>query len=277
MTLPFQGIHYLHTLKEYHAIRALYEKGSDFVVIGGGYIGTEMAAALQMNGKQVTLITQESSLLNYKVPHDFSQFLSSYFCEKGVSLLPNETVIDVEVKEEHSVVVTESGKRIICDGVIAGVGTSPNCELAKSAHLNCENGIIVDRYLQTSNEDIYAAGDIANFFSPILNMRLRCEHEDTAKTMGTTVGLNMAGDKQEYTHLPYFYSDLFEIGYMAIGKTTAKLEMIEQWDELYRQGTIYYIEDGIIMGGTMIGIWDQVDHMRHLIASKTPIDSLINV
>ena len=274
--LPFEGVNYLHTLKEYHAICNLYEKGSEFVVIGGGYIGTEIAAAFQMNGKQVTLITQENSLLSYKVPADFSQFLSNYYCEKGVSYLPSETVIDVEKKDEQYVVATNSGKRLVCDGVIAGVGTTPNTQLAIDTNLKCDNGITVDRHLRTSNEDIYAAGDVANFFSPILNMRMRCEHEDAAKTMGATAGRNMAGKRDEYTHLPYFYSDLFEIGYMAIGKTTGKLEMVSSWDELYRQGTIYYVENGCIAGATMVGIWDQVDHIRQLIASKATIESILN-
>lgn len=272
--LPFEGVNYLYTLKEYHTLRTFYEKGSEFVVIGGGYIGTEMAAAFQMNGKHVTLITQESSLLSYKVPDEFSKFLSSYYCEKGVNYLPNETVIDVEKKDEQYVVITESGKRIVCDGVIAGIGTTPNVELAKSANIKCDNGIVVNRNLQTSVDDIYAAGDVANFFSPVLNMRMRCEHEDGAKTMGELAGMNMAGAREEYTHLPYFYSDLFEIGYMAIGKTTAKLKMVSHWDELYRQGTIYYVEDGCIAGATMVGIWDQVDHIRTLIASKTPLEAV---
>lgn len=267
-----EGVAYLHTLQDYYKLRTLYENGSEFVVIGGGYIGTEVAAALQMNGKNVTLIIDTPSLLSYKVPQDFSEFLSSYYQEKGVTILSNEHVTSVKKEQTQYLVTTKSGKNLHVDGVIAGVGITPNIDLAKSINLKCDNGITVDRQLRTCDPDIYAAGDVANFYSPHLGMRMRCEHEDAAKTMGKLAGLNMAGAAEEYTHLPYFYSDLFELGYMAVGRTTSQFQMVEDWQELYRQGTIYYLDEGKIVGGMCWGIWDQIDTLREQIASKKQLD-----
>lgn len=265
---PNEGVQTLHTLQDYHRIRDQYESCNEYVVIGSGYIGTEIAAALRMNGKNVTLIFRQPALMFQKLPKGFSAFLNSYYTEKGVHLIPNTTVTSVKKEQTQLRVTTSDGKQILADSVIAGLGTTPNTELAESIGLKCDNGITVNRHLQTSDPDIYAAGDVANFYAPLLEKRIRCEHEDTAKTMGRIVGQNMTGCKEEYTHLPYFYSDLFELGYTAIGMLGNQFEIFEDWHDLYRKGVLYYLENECVVGGMMWGIWDQQDAMRQLIASK---------
>jgi NADPH-dependent 2,4-dienoyl-CoA reductase/sulfur reductase-like enzyme len=126
----------------------------------------------------------------------------------------------------------------------------------------------VNEFLQTSHEDIYAAGDVANFDSPHLGKRVRVEHEDNALTMGEMAGKNMAGAAERYTHLPFFYSDLFDLGYEAVGELDARLETVEDWKDPFREGVVYYLEEGRVRGVLLWNTWGQVDHARELIGSR---------
>ena len=159
---------------------------------------------------------------------------------------------------------------IEADGVVAGLGIQPNVALAEQAGLAVEDGILVDEHLRTSQEAIYAAGDVANFPNPALGRRLRVEHEDNANTMGAAAGRNMAGAARPYTHLPFFYSDLFDLGYEAVGDLDARLETVADWKEPYREGVVYYLGDGRVRGVLLWNVWEQVDAARRLIAEPGP-------
>ena len=128
----------------------------------------------------------------------------------------------------------------------------------------------MDRGLRTSHSDIYAAGDVANFYNPALNQRLRVEHEDNANTMGKIAGRNMAGKRERYDHLPFFYSDLFDLGYEAVGELDSRLETVADWKEPYRKGVIYYLRGGRVRGVLLWNVWEQVDSARKLIAEAGP-------
>jgi len=274
---PDEEVLYFRTLDDYFALRALYDKGEEFIVIGSGYIGTEIAASLAMNGKKVTMIFREPTIGSRKFPHNFSNFLNTYYSEKGVQLVCEQTVTSVTKEHDKFVVQTNGGDTFFVDGVVAGLGIAPSTELAESAGLKVENGIVVDRTLQTSHPDIFSAGDVANFYSPHLEKRLRIEHEDAANTMGRAAGRNMAGAGEEYLYLPYFYSDLFELGYEAIGELSSEMEIVEDWHELYRKGVIYFLRDGYVRGAVLWGIWNQIERIREMIASKEPFtpDALV--
>src|SRR5205814_10698378 len=153
---------------------------------------------------------------------------------------------------------------------LAGLGIVPGVELAEQAGLRVDNGIVVDEACRTSQIDIYAAGDVANFTNPALRARLRVEHEDNANTMGRTAGLNMAGRATPYHHLPFFYSDLFELGYEAVGDVDARLETVADWKEAFHEGVVYYMKDGRVRGVLLWNTWGQVDHARALIAEPGP-------
>jgi NADPH-dependent 2,4-dienoyl-CoA reductase/sulfur reductase-like enzyme len=161
-------------------------------------------------------------------------------------------------------------REIMADAVVAGIGIEPNVDLALAAGLEVENGIRVDRSLRTSHPDIYAAGDVANFYNPSLDQRLRVEHEDNANTMGQLTGQAMAGRTVSYDHLPSFYSDLFELGFEAVGELDARLETVADWKEPYREGMVYYLRDGRVRGVLLWNVWDQVDSARKLIAEAGP-------
>ncbi len=268
LSCPNEGVIYFRTLDDYAHLRALFEKKEEFVVIGDGFIGTELAASLAMNGKKVSLIFRHPTIGSQRYPKSFSQFLSDYFQESGVKLYPQEEITSVSKNGERYRVTMKSGKVIESDGVVAGLGIEPNLELARNMGLKVEDGIVVDGTLQTSCEGIYAAGDVANFYSPTLGKRVRIEHENAANTMGKHAGINMTGKNEQYSYLPYFYSDLFDIGFEAIGELDSKLEMSEKWDELGRHGVVTYQKEGRVRGALLVGVWDQIDRMREIIAKE---------
>lgn len=275
--LPFGGtdIIYYRTVADYHRLRNLTEQGQRFAVIGGGFIGSEIAAALAMNGKEVTMIFPNAGIGQRIFPADLVQFLNDFYREKGVELVAGATATGLEKSGEGATLKLRdersgSERVIAVDGVVAGIGIQPNVELAQMAGLEVDNGILVDPFLQTSQPDIYAAGDVASFYNPTLQTRLRVEHEDNANTMGRIAGQGMAGERVAYEHLPFFYSDLFELGYEAVGELDARLETVVDWQEPYRKGVVYYLRDGQVRGVLLWNVWDQVEAARKLIAQSGP-------
>ncbi len=268
--LPAAGenVIYFRTVDDYRKLRELNERGSEFVVIGGGFIGSEIAAALAMNGKRVTMIFPSNGIGSPVYPQSLSEFLNGYYREKGVTVLAAESVKSVRMAASRSIVTMENGLEISADGVVAGLGILPNTALAEQAGLAVDNGIVVNELLRTSDPDIYAAGDVANFHSAILEVRMRVEHEDNANVMGEMAGRNMAGQSDAYRHQPYFYSDLFDLGYEAVGTIDARLDIVEDWKEPFRKGVIYYLQQGRVRGVLLWNTWGQVSAATKLIAEK---------
>jgi 3-phenylpropionate/trans-cinnamate dioxygenase ferredoxin reductase subunit len=262
------GVIYYRTLDDYRKLRALTERGNSFAVVGGGFIGAEIAAALSMNGKSVTMIFPEEAIGSRVYPRSLAMFLNTYYAKQGVGLITGEGVSEISRRGERHLVRTSSGRSFEADGVVAGIGIEPNTELARSARLAVENGIRVDEYLRTSSPDLYAAGDVACFSSTPLGRFVRVEHEDNARMMGVTAGRNMAGESVPYRHLPFFYSDLFDLGYEAVGDIDARLDTVEDWKEQYREGVVYYLRDGRVMGVLLWNTWGKVDAARALIEER---------
>jgi NADPH-dependent 2,4-dienoyl-CoA reductase/sulfur reductase-like enzyme len=153
---------------------------------------------------------------------------------------------------------------------VAGLGIEPNTPLARAAGLEVRDGIVVDEMLRAGHPDVYAAGDVAAFRNPALGERIRVEHEDNANTMGRAAGRNMAGASEPYHHLPFFYSDLFDLGYEAVGDLDARLETFADWKQPYREGVVYYLRHGRVRGALLWNTWDQVNPARRLIAEPGP-------
>jgi NADPH-dependent 2,4-dienoyl-CoA reductase/sulfur reductase-like enzyme len=156
------------------------------------------------------------------------------------------------------------------DGVVAGIGLEPNTGIARTAKLKTEDGIVVDRFLRTNEPDIYAAGDVASFYNLPLGKQMRVEHEDNANTMGRLAGRNMAGKTEAYRHLPFFYSDMFELGYEAVGEVDSRLEMFADWKRPNKEGVIYYLQNQRVRGVLLWNVWNQVEAARDLIYQPGP-------
>jgi 3-phenylpropionate/trans-cinnamate dioxygenase ferredoxin reductase component len=273
--LPFGEDHiiYFRTLEDYRKLRTLAQQGRRFAVVGGGFIGSEIAAALAMNGKEVVMLFPKEAIGAQAFPADLARFLNGFYRENGVEVLAGETVSGLETHTERLDVRTSSGQEITVDGVVAGIGIEPDVRLAEGAGLEVGDGIVVDEFLRTSSPDVYAAGDVANFYNPDLDKRLRVEHEDNANTMGLLAGRNMAGAAEPYHHLPFFYSDLFELGYEAVGEVDARLETVADWKDLGREGVVYYLREGQVRGVLLWNVWGQVDAARRLIAEPGPFEA----
>jgi NADPH-dependent 2,4-dienoyl-CoA reductase/sulfur reductase-like enzyme len=278
--LPVGGhwINYYRTLQDYQRLRQDTGEGQRFAVIGGGFIGSEIAAALTTNGKEVVMVFPEAGIGSRLFPPDLAAYLNDTYREHGVEVLAGTTVTDVARSGSSFTVTTRSvdsalTRDIEVDGVVAGIGTRPNVELAIAAGLAVDDGIVVDEFLRTSHPDVYAAGDVASFWQPALGRRQRVEHEDNATTMGRAAGRAMAGEPAPYEHLPFFYSDLFDLGYEAVGDLDARLHVEAAWDEPYRQGVLTYRSDGRVRGVLLWNVWDQLDAARARIAAPDAIRS----
>jgi NADPH-dependent 2,4-dienoyl-CoA reductase/sulfur reductase-like enzyme len=265
-----ENIIYYRDFQDYQRLRALSERGDRFLVIGGGFIGSEIAAALAMVGKKVVMVFPDDAIGANVYPSDLSHFLNDYYLQHGVEVVPCDLAVSLEQHGDRFTVRARSGRAFEVDGVVAGIGIRPNIELAQQAGLQVEKGIVVNEHLQTSAADIYAAGDVANFFHSALGKRMRVEHEDNAIRMGKLAGQNMAGAKEAYAHVPMFYSDLFDLGYEAVGELSSKLVTVADWQEPFKKGVVYYLEDGRVRGVLLWNVWDTLPAARDLLAEPGP-------
>jgi len=267
LPLDTQQIIYFRTYDDYRRVRALANERLRFAVLGGGFIGSEIAAALKLAGRDVVMLVPEDGIGARVFPADLSHFLVGYYREQGVEVRTGEGLAGLTPSAGTLIVQTTHGQEFPADVVVAGLGIQPNVDLAEQAGLRVDNGIVVDELLRTSAPDIFAAGDVANFFNPALGTRMRVEHEDNANTMGAAAGRAMAGHGAPYTHLPFFYSDLFSLGYEAVGELDPRFETFADWKDPFREGVVYYLKDGRVRGVLLWNVWGQVDAARQLIGA----------
>lgn len=260
-----EGICYFRSLDDYLHIRNAAAEGKSAVIIGGGFIGSELAAALNANKLNVTMIFPDKTLCSRVFPASLGQAVQQRYQEKGVCVLTEDKPVSISKEGGRFVTQTGNGKTIESDLVIAGVGIMPEVELAKSGGLETGNGIVVDEYLEASVSGIYAAGDNAFFPCRALGQQMHMEHWDCAFSQGKQAGRNMAGAHESFAYLPYFFSDLFEFGYEAVGEVDSRLETVADWQKESDTGIIYYLRDGKIRGVMMCNVWGKIDAARALV------------
>ena len=272
--LPFgEDVVYFRTLDDYRHLRALAGRGARFCVIGGGFIGSEIAAALALNGVPVTMVFPEPGIGGRIFPAELSRALSDHYRDRGVNVLPGASVAGIERNGELNRVVLDDGRMLQAEAVVAGLGIKPNVELAAGAGLRVMNGIVVDAFGRAEGrEDVFAAGDVARFPVSVLATEMRVEHEDHAKSHGRSVGANMAGAGEPYDHLPFFYSDLFDFGYEAVGELDARAETVSELGDVGDSGIVSYLDAERRPRGVLLwNLYGRVDEARELIRAGEPI------
>ena len=268
------GVIYYRTFETYKRLREVAGNGVRVAVIGGGFIGSELAAALALNGCDVTIVFPDEGIGGKVFPADLAAFVNEYYRSKGVEVLPGEKVAGIERDGDGLRATTESGRSIEADAVVAGLGIEPRTDLAEQAGLEVDDGIVVDdRGRVSGRTDVFAAGDVARFPVRALGGSRRVEHENHANTHGRCVGANMAGADEPYDYLPFFYSDLFDLGYEAVGDVDSRLDTIAEWTEPNRKGVVCYVDDGKARGFLLWDVWDKVDAARELIEAGEPIQA----
>ncbi|MDT7876868.1 MAG: FAD/NAD(P)-binding oxidoreductase [Sulfolobaceae archaeon] len=245
-----RGVHYLRTLDDADGIKSEISKGKNAVIIGGGFIGIEVASSLTMLGVRTTVIEVMPYIWSTFVDEKISNFIQKYFETKGVQFILNESVKEIEGDERVKAVVLNSGKKLNADFVVIAVGIKPNVEIAQQSGINVNNGIVVNEYLQTNHPDIYAAGDVANILDPISGKRRRIEHWNNAEYSGKLAARNMLGRNESYNFISSIWSDIFDLHIESAGDT-------RDYDEYIIRGkfqlekpkfSVIYIKGGVVKG-----------------------------
>lgn len=267
-----EWVHTLHTAGDYLELELAMATKQEFLVIGGGFIGVELAAGLAHQRKRVTVVTRGPALFSKVFPPDLAAFVTDYYRKKDVAVITEDEAMEFLPKEGRVVVRTQKGKTLEAEWAVAGMGLVPGTELAEKSGLAVKDGILTNRFLQTSDPAIFAAGDLARFPCEAVGSEMRVEHWDNARAQGLCAGVNMAGGDEPYVYLPYFYSDLFDLGFEAVGKLDSRMLTYAWWDEPLRKGVVAYLDDQKVRGVLLWNNWGKVEWARKLILEQAYLE-----
>jgi 3-phenylpropionate/trans-cinnamate dioxygenase ferredoxin reductase subunit len=263
---PGPRVVYYRTAADYRTLRDLARPGAHVVVVGGGYIGSEVAAALTQNDVRVTLVLDGELVQQTMFPAGLARHVTDAFTSHGVEIVHGR-LAGGDARADAVTLRLEDGTELTADAAVIGVGVEPRTRLAEEAGLTVDGGIVVDERLRTSAEDVHAAGDVASYPDARLGRR-RVEHADNAEKMGETAGRVMAGEDTTYDRTPFFWSDLYDDGYEAIGELSTRHTVVEDWkDDEHGAGVVYYLDGGAVRGVLLWNVWDSVPKARELIES----------
>jgi 3-phenylpropionate/trans-cinnamate dioxygenase ferredoxin reductase component len=265
------GVHYLRTIGDSDRLKEILGTRSRLVVIGAGWIGLEVAAAARQAGLQVTVLESlELPLLRVLGPQ-IAQVFADLHRAQGVSLR-----LGVRIEEVTGSGVRLAGGTLIeADAVVAGIGATPNTQLAEQAGLEVSDGIVTSAALRTSDPDIFAAGDVARAYHPLLGQHLRVEHWANALNQPATAATAMLGGDASYDELPYFYTDQYDLGmeYLGYAAPGGYDQVVVRGDLATREFIAFWLRGRRVLAGMNVNVWDVTDHIKKLIASRHPVDT----
>ena len=269
-----KGVFYLRTIDDADEILKVMQESKNVVIIGGGFIGCELASSFTKKSISSTIIELGPKILGRVFDQDTARWLDDYFTKKGVKIMTSTTPTEIVGKEgKVSGVKLQSGQIIPADFLVIGIGIIPNTDLAKDAGLEVNNGIVVNQYLQTSNPDIYAASDVARFYSPVFERYMRLEHYDLAVKQGRLAGENMTGKSKQFEELPYFFSFMFDVRIEAYGDMGKYDNVVTKGSPAENGGfTKFYLDDGVINAVMMVTRKENVEYIKQLIYSRKKIN-----
>jgi 3-phenylpropionate/trans-cinnamate dioxygenase ferredoxin reductase subunit len=268
---PRSNVHYFRTLEDYLALRENLKRVQHTLVVGGGFVGLEIAAALRHAGQEVTLIYKDEYPLRRVLPRRLGLEVADYYRRQGVETVSNDAVAELVERGGLIEGVTRMGNRVTTQQVVVGIGITPHVELADAAGLEVGDGIEVDEFARTTDPHVYAAGDVAEFPCLALQRRMRIEHWDHAREHGRAAGANMAGANRPYDHLPMFYSDFFDLGWEAVGELDPAYDVDEVWARDLEEGVLFYSREDVVRGVLLWNSWDKVEWARGLIRAARPM------
>jgi len=266
------GVAYLRVIGESDALRAAIRAASRVVVVGAGWIGSEVAASARLLGAEVAIVAPEAVPLVRVLGPEVGGVYRDLHAGHGVDLHLSTQIEAIVGDGAASGVRTTDGVVIEGDLVVVGVGVTPRVELAKLAGLTVENGIVVDEFLATSVPDVFAAGDVAATWNTRYNKRIRMEHWANALNQGPVAARNMLGQHTAYEKLPYFYSDQYDLGMEYNGYADDWDRVVVRGDRSGREFLAFWLKDGRVLAGMNANIWDQGDDIKALIRSGASID-----
>jgi 3-phenylpropionate/trans-cinnamate dioxygenase ferredoxin reductase component len=266
------GVLYLRTFNDADAIREVAKAGARAVVVGSGWIGSEVAASLRQLDVEVTVI-DPVALPNERIfGSEIGEFYRDVHVQHGVDMRLGQEVKALVGDDHVRAVKTGNGDEVEADFVVVGVGVQPRVELAREAGLEVDNGVLVSETLQTSDSNIFAAGDIANQQHPFFGQRVRVEHWSTALNQGPAAARAMLGDQTPYDRIPYFFSDQYDVGMEYSGYATTWDKVIFRGDRDSGEFVAFWIGDGRVLAGMNVNVWDVNEHVQALIRSRAQID-----
>lgn len=266
------GVRYLRTMGDSSALRAAITAAGRVVVIGAGWIGSEVAASARQLGAEVAIVAPDAVPLERVLGSEVGGVYRDLHAEHGVDLHLSTHLESIIGNRAVQGVRTTDGSVIEGDLVVVGVGAAPRDELARDAGLTIENGIAVDEFLHTSAPDVFAAGDVAATWNPMYNKRIRMEHWANALNQGPTAARNMLGQHTAYDKLPYFYSDQYDLGMEYNGYASDWDHVVLRPGASAREFVAFWLKDGHVLAGMNANVWDQGDGIKALVRGDATVD-----
>lgn len=263
------GVHYLRTISDVDGIRAEFASGKKMVIIGGGYIGLEVAAVAIEGGAEVTVLEMEDRILQRVTTAQMSEFYYQLHTERGINIRVNTGASAIEGADKVTAVVCGEEK-IAADLVVVGIGVIPNIELAESAGITCDNGIVVDERCKTSAANVYAIGDCSNHPNPLLERRLRLESVPNAMEQSRVTAATIVGKDKIYSSMPWFWSDQYELKLQMLGFSADGEEVVQRGEMASNEFAVFYLKDGAIVAV------DAVNSPREFMAAKQLVGKVVD-
>jgi 3-phenylpropionate/trans-cinnamate dioxygenase ferredoxin reductase component len=271
-----EGVLYLRQLPDSDALRAAFKPGARVVIVGGGWIGLEAAAAARAADAAVTILEPQPTPLHAALGPELGEKFAKLHVEHGVEFRFGESAAEIHGDAAGRVgsVLTSNDVVVPANVVVVGIGVRPKAELASAAGLEVDNGVLTDAALRTSDPDIYAAGDVANSVNPLLGRRVRVDHWSNALNGGPAAAKSMLGQAVSYDRVPYFYSDQYDLGMECSGLPSPGTydQVVYRGDPDSLEFIAFWLKDGKLVAGMNVNVWDVTDDIQSLIRSGRVLD-----
>ena len=257
--LPDENLIYLRNVKESETIKSKIKSANNILIIGGGFIGLEIASSASQLGKKVTILERRNQLMGRVIPSEIAKLIQDRHQNNGTKIYLSVEIKKINKNQNNSYeVLLDSDEKLETDLLIIGIGSSPDTTIYKNKSLDIDNGIITNEFSQTSIANVFAAGDVANFFHPFYGLHMRLESFKHAQNHGINAGKNIVGKKTSYTEIPWMWSDQFELNLQMTG-ICSDYETIVQRGNSVKDGIIYFfLKNRRIIGACGVGIGGKI-------------------